>query len=120
MAGMRFDPRIPPLLSEIKETYAQNSDEINARWKLNEDLFRQNFYDALTQTENPIKLLEAFHNFLKDDTEDNEKILNGLFKEMNQNLDMHSAQSEGLIFDEQPPEYVAVRNKTTFKSANKK
>lgn len=120
MAGLSYPEQISELLSEIEKTYAQNSDKINARWVVSGDLFRQNFYEALIRTERPVELLEAFHNFLNDDTGDNEEILNGLFIEMNQNFDLHSAQSEGLNFDEQPPEYVAVRNKTTFKSANKK
>ena len=120
MAGMWFDPKIPPLLDEILAAYAENSGKIDGVWVVNKNLLSQKYYDSLTQTGKPVELLEAFLKFLNDDTEDNEKILNGLFKEMNQKSDMHSAQSGGFIADEQPSEDVAVRNKTIFKSANKK
>lgn len=110
MAGMLFDTRISPLLDVILATYAENP-KLEQTWEINKCLYRKEFYDSLTQTGNPIQLMVAFLDFLNSPTEENEKILNVLFKKMNQNFDMHSAQSGGFIADEQSPEYVAVRER---------
>ena len=111
MAGMGEPKQIAELLSKIIKTYAQNSVNINCLWIVNGDMFKQNFYKHVPNNADPIRFMNALLEFLRFPTTENEKILNGLFIDMTQIFDMHSAQSEGLIFDEQPPEYVAVRER---------
>lgn len=107
-----WDPKqIAGLLSEIIEAYAQNSAKINCLWIVNSDMLKQNFYKDVPNNADPISFMNALLEFLRFPTTENEKILNGLFIDMTQIFDIHSAQSEGLIFDEQPPEYVAVRER---------
>jgi len=111
MAEMWFNPKIPQLLSEIKETYTEKSKFVDKKWDIDEVLFSQKFYDSLPNNMEPIELMNTFLDFLNSPTEENEKILNVLFEEICKASYILDEQSGDFIADEQPQEYVAVRER---------
>jgi len=107
---MWFNPKILPLLDEVVDAYAKNP-KLKQTWEINEVLFRRRFYDGLPNNMEPIELMNTFLDFLNSPTEENEKILNVLFEEICKASYILDEQSGDFIADEQPQEYVAVRER---------